>query len=68
MAHAAAAISAIASERYPGDIIGPLYHEDDILTKPLDIRPGMVCVPDRPGLGVDVDWDKVERYRPRGVP
>ena len=67
MAHVASASRTIASERYPGDIIGPLYHEDDVLLTPLDIRPGMVRVPEGPGLGVEVDWDKVERYRPRDV-
>lgn len=67
MAHVAAASPTIASERYPGDIIGPLYHEDDVLVTPLDIRPGIVRVPEGPGLGVQVDWDKVERYRPREV-
>jgi muconate cycloisomerase len=65
MIHAAAAMGGIASERYPGDIIGPLYHEDDVLRQPLDIRPGVVRVPEGPGLGVDVDWDTVERLRPR---
>jgi L-alanine-DL-glutamate epimerase-like enolase superfamily enzyme len=68
MAHAAAAVGTIASERYPGDIIGPLYHEDDILVRPLDIRPGLVRVPEGAGLGVEVDWEKVAHLRPAESP
>jgi len=63
MAHLAAAVRAIASERYPGDIIGPLYHEGDVLKAPLDIQAGGVRVPDGPGLGIELDEDKVADYR-----
>jgi L-alanine-DL-glutamate epimerase-like enolase superfamily enzyme len=65
MAHLAAALKNVASERYPGDIIGPLYHEGDMLKTPLDIRPGCVRVPDGPGLGIELDEDRLAEYRVR---
>jgi muconate cycloisomerase len=43
-----------------------LSHEglaDDITTQPLQVVRGHVEVSDRPGLGVDVDEDRVRRYR-----
>ena len=41
------------------------YHQlqDDILTSSLEIIDGMTAVPQGPGLGVDVDRAKVERYQ-----
>jgi L-alanine-DL-glutamate epimerase-like enolase superfamily enzyme len=41
------------------------YHglRDDILTEPLRFQNGKLRVPMRPGLGVEVDEAKVERYR-----
>jgi glucarate dehydratase len=40
------------------------YHDqvDDILTESFVYRDGFLFVPDGPGLGVEVDWDKVEKY------
>ena len=35
---------------------------DDVLAEPLVFRGGRIAVPDRPGLGVEVDEDKLERY------
>ena len=35
---------------------------DDILCEPLRVVDGMLAVPTAPGLGVEVDRDKVERY------
>jgi muconate cycloisomerase len=63
MAHLAAAMRNIASERYPGDIIGPLYHEGDVLKTPLDIRAGCVRVPTGPGLGIELDENKLAEFR-----
>lgn len=36
---------------------------DDIVTEPVDAYAPVITCGDRPGLGVEVDWDKVERYR-----
>jgi len=41
------------------------YHQlhDDVLVEPLEIVDGMMAVPQGPGLGIEVDRAKVERYR-----
>ncbi len=36
---------------------------DDVLAEPLEIIDGMIAVPQTPGLGVEVDRAKVERYQ-----
>ena len=40
------------------------YHDqvDDVVTKPFEYREGYFKVPDGPGLGVELDWEKVEKY------
>lgn len=35
---------------------------DAILKNPLEPADGMITVPDAPGLGIEVDWDAVERH------
>jgi glucarate dehydratase len=41
------------------------YHDqvDDIVTKPFKYNKGCFHVPNGPGLGVEVNWDKVEKYQ-----
>ena len=41
------------------------YHQlqDDVLAEPLEVVDGMIAVPQGPGLGVEVDRAKVERYQ-----
>lgn len=51
-------------EKYPGDIIGPWYHAERIVREPLVIDRATCTIPNRPGLGVEVDWEKVSRLRP----
>jgi L-alanine-DL-glutamate epimerase-like enolase superfamily enzyme len=65
MLHVGAAVPTVASELYPGDFIGPLYHEADLLKTPLTLRPSSAVVPEGPGLGVELDEDQLERYRDR---
>jgi L-alanine-DL-glutamate epimerase-like enolase superfamily enzyme len=36
---------------------------DDLLTEPLRIRDGVLTVPPGVGLGIEVDPDKLDRYR-----
>ena len=62
MLHVGAAISTIDSERFPGDFIGPIYHETDLLKKPLTLGPEAARVPDGPGLGVELDDELVAKY------
>ena len=43
-----------------------LSHEglaDDVTARPLQVVRGHIDVSDRPGLGIDVDEDRVRRYR-----
>ena len=63
MVHLALASRGIAAEEYPCDIIGPFYYEDDIVREPLPLRGGEVRPSVRPGLGVELDPEKVRRYR-----
>jgi L-alanine-DL-glutamate epimerase-like enolase superfamily enzyme len=63
MLHVALATPVIASERYPCDIIGPLYQADDLLTEPLRIEAGRIYRPAGSGLGVQLDEAKLAHYR-----
>lgn len=65
MIHLALSAPGIDAETYPCDIIGPLFYEDDVLAEPLPIVGGSARVHDRPGLGVELDDEKVEKYRVR---
>ena len=37
--------------------------DDYVVQSPLDATTGSIRVPDGPGLGVEVDWAKIEKYR-----
>jgi L-alanine-DL-glutamate epimerase-like enolase superfamily enzyme len=62
MIQLAAAFDEIRECPVPSDIIGPLYHRDDIVTRQPEIVGGRILVPEGPGLGVEVDWERVKRY------
>jgi muconate cycloisomerase len=57
--HAAAA----AGCQLPSDIIGNVFREDDLIVEPIRIENGAAIVPDKPGLGVELDREALERYR-----
>jgi muconate cycloisomerase len=63
MLHVAATCATIDSETYPADIIGPLYHEADLITRPLTLGPAAAHLPDGPGLGVELDEEQLARWR-----
>ena len=65
MTHLAMATRAIVPEEFPCDIIGPFYYEDDVVKEPLPIVPGSARATETPGLGVELDDEKVEQYRVR---
>ncbi len=65
MTHFALASRGVAAEEFPCDIIGPLYYEDDIVREPLPIKPGEARANEKPGLGVELDDEQLERYRVR---
>jgi muconate cycloisomerase len=50
-------------EAIPGDCLGPSYHEFSIVREPLRIEGAFTTLPEKPGLGVEVDWDVVDRHR-----
>ena len=63
MLHIGVAAPAIDSERFPGDYLGPLYHEADMVTVPLSLGPETAVPPEGPGLGVDLDETQLEKWR-----
>jgi muconate cycloisomerase len=65
MIHLALACRGISPDEYPCDIIGPLFYEDDILDEPLSLDGGRAVAPHRPGLGVALDDETVDRHRVR---
>lgn len=44
------------------EMFGPLLLKDDIVTRPLDFSHGGVTLPQGPGLGVDIDEEKLRHY------
>ena len=67
MAHLVVATPNMQVEKYPGDVLGPIYHEVRVVKDPIDIRGPVVTITDRPGLGVEVDWSVVKRYAMNGA-
>jgi muconate cycloisomerase len=43
--------------------IAGIYYQDDIITEPFSYENGAIIVPSKPGLGVELDEDKVKHYR-----
>lgn len=60
MLHLAAACPTVACETFPPDILGPLYHEWDIIKQPLQLGPQFGIVPEAPGLGVELDESRLK--------
>jgi muconate cycloisomerase len=63
MLHLACAVANIDSLTYPADILGPHYHEADLLREPLALEPVGARVPEGPGLGVELDEEQLRRFR-----
>lgn len=63
MAHFIVATPNMQIENYPGDLLGPDYHELSIAKNPLKIEGPFTTLHTGPGLGIDVDLDIVERHR-----
>ena len=56
VAHQATAI-------HPAELAFHLNTESDLLTTPIEIRDGWIAVGQRPGIGVEIDPEKLDRYR-----
>lgn len=54
MAHVTVATPNLVCERFPGDLIGPLYFEQSLSREPLRYRADRLLAPEGPGLGVNV--------------
>ncbi len=50
------------SEAQHGQLAG-IYYRDDLIKTPFRLVDGAVQVPEGPGMGIDVDEEKVQRYR-----
>jgi muconate cycloisomerase len=61
MGHFVVATPNVQIETYPGDIYGPAYYEFRIVREPLSIAGPITTITDRPGLGVEVDWELVRQ-------
>lgn len=62
MCHLVVAHENMQIEKYPGDIMGPEYHSVRIVREPLEIQGAEISISDRPGLGIDIDWNVVEQH------
>lgn len=49
-------------EGAPGPEIAGIYYLDDLITEPFRFEQGYVLVPQGPGLGIEVDTDKLQKY------
>ncbi|MGE0606263.1 MAG: mandelate racemase/muconate lactonizing enzyme family protein [Pirellulales bacterium] len=63
MMHLIVSTPNVQVEKFPGDVLGPDYHEFSIATNPIEIKGPLTTITDRPGLGVDVDWAVVEKHK-----
>src|SRR4029453_6506807 len=54
MAHVTVATANIHCERFPGDLIGPVYFEQALTTEPLRYQADRLWVPEGAGLGIRV--------------
>jgi muconate cycloisomerase len=45
--------------------VGGIYYRDDLLVAPMKLVEGAIEVPAGPGMGIDPDLEKIERYRVR---
>src|SRR5262249_4227704 len=61
LAQIGAAIDIVRDCPVPSDVIGPLYHEADIVQASVRIEHGRALVPEGPGLGVELDEEALAR-------
>lgn len=53
----------VPSFNCPGDVCGFLYHKEDIILENIRVEDGFVYPIDSPGLGVTLDYDKLDSFR-----
>lgn len=57
------AFATFANLQWGTELFGPLLLTEEILETPLDYSDFHLTVPDRPGLGIDLDEDRVQFFR-----
>ena len=62
MVHLASAVDEIALGAIPSDVVGPLYHEEDIVRPTPEIVDGTITPPEGAGLGVELDVEQLRRF------
>lgn len=63
MAHFIISTPNMRVDLYPGDVLGPDYHEVSIAKNPIEIRGPLTTLKPSPGLGVEIDRAVVESHR-----
>lgn len=48
---------------YPCEMVGPLKMVDDVVTEGIKIHNGFMHIPQKPGLGVMIDDEKLDKYK-----
>jgi L-alanine-DL-glutamate epimerase-like enolase superfamily enzyme len=61
--HLGVSTTVLDGQRYPSDIIGPLYHPVDIIEETFEVKAGQIAPPEGPGLGVTLSTSALERFR-----
>lgn len=54
MAHVVVCTANLQCEKFPGDLIGPVYFQGSLSTEPLKYQADRLWCPEKPGLGVSV--------------
>ena len=55
--------AAVLNIHYPTVAIGPKLYTADPARNPIRYADGYMLVPDGPGLGIEIDWEKVAQLR-----
>jgi muconate cycloisomerase len=63
MLHFIVATPNMQIERYPGDCLGPFYHEISLAHEPLVIEGPFTTLRPGPGLGIELDFERVQKHR-----
>jgi len=57
------ALTTLPQFNLPGDTAGSVhYWEQDIITPEVTANDGLIHVPDKPGIGYDIDWKAMKHY------
>lgn len=57
------ALTTLPGFTLPGDTAGSaLYWEKDIIKPEVTVNNGMISIPDKPGIGYDIDWEAMKQF------